>query len=401
MPKSNQAQPIKSIKEIALEYAHRLKAPIIPTNPQKKTFVRGWQNLSFEDSIKPSSLIRFRREYTNIAIRLGNGLCSIDFDDSDALESFLAINPLFSRTLTSRASRGANLWVRMRGEYPRLTKLQMQRLDKSWADVGEWRADGGYTVIYGQHHSGCAYQDNGATPIEIAFHQIQWPKGIHPFNNPEANSSKPDNFTETQRYRDTEDTDDVVVGGVVRSLNDAVEISTPQEVHTSDKCLFVFCRAIKRLELNRGASFTLVEMRAAFDIWHKVALPYLRPEQSKDSYFLEFMQKFSRTKHPLGSSELIDRVMKAVSSEPEPIEAHQFEDKTMRRLIAILYQFQKASGDSAFYLSSRTCAGLLGGSVTHTTANSWLRGLMACKILDEVEKATTHRAPRFRYKGKI
>ncbi|MEY4438452.1 MAG: hypothetical protein RL249_864, partial [Actinomycetota bacterium] len=43
-------------------------------------------------------------------------------------------------------------------------------------DVGEWRATGGQTVIFGTHPSGCRYRRLvKAVPVQITFAEINWP----------------------------------------------------------------------------------------------------------------------------------------------------------------------------------------------------------------------------------
>ena len=55
-------------------------------------------------------------EETNIAIVQGStssGLISIDFDEPEALDEFLTLNPSMWNTLTTSAARGANLWFKL------------------------------------------------------------------------------------------------------------------------------------------------------------------------------------------------------------------------------------------------------------------------------------------------
>lgn len=66
-----------------------------------------------------------------------NRLCSIDIDDDEMIEPFLAVNPLLRQTLCSRGPRGCNLWVRIEGVYPRPCDIK-QPDECPW---GEWRAN--------------------------------------------------------------------------------------------------------------------------------------------------------------------------------------------------------------------------------------------------------------------
>lgn len=116
-------------------------------------------------------------EHGNTGVLLGKasgGLCSIDIDIDEEVEKFLEINPRLQNTLQTRGQRGANLWVRIKGPVPKLTKLT--RHGEAW---GEWRGDGAQTVITGIHPSGIPYRYvNRVRPIEICFEEIRWPKGV-------------------------------------------------------------------------------------------------------------------------------------------------------------------------------------------------------------------------------
>ena len=145
----------------------------VPTG-KKGPRIRGWQRLRQTD-MTPEYLASLNHGQ-NIGVLLGaasEGLCSIDIDNDNQLEAFLGINPGLRESLISRGARGGNVWLRVQGEYPPPGTLVL--LGKPW---GEWRADGNQTVIYGQHPSGCHYQDNGRRPLKIKFSEIDWPDGL-------------------------------------------------------------------------------------------------------------------------------------------------------------------------------------------------------------------------------
>ncbi len=114
----------------------------------------------------------------NIGVLLGaasGGLGAIDIDDDDEVQPFLALNPRLTSTLRTKGARGAQIWVRLIGEYPKLTKLKTQ----DGADWGEWRCDGGQSVIHGVHPDGMNYQRVvGIRPVEIAFGDVHWPEHL-------------------------------------------------------------------------------------------------------------------------------------------------------------------------------------------------------------------------------
>lgn len=210
----------------------------IPTGEKGPAFT-GWQKITFEQSqAKVKRITEFRnampgeklaegksrvpvgppRPYPellaerakggNIGVLLGepsqlteNGrtwhLCSIDIDDTSAVEAFIAENPKIAFTLQTAGARGRNLWLWIEGPYPKLAKgLQWFSLEDheskaakgKWVKkgdpdpdhpFGEWRATGGQTVFFGKHPSGCDYQWLVKNPpVRITFDEINWPKGV-------------------------------------------------------------------------------------------------------------------------------------------------------------------------------------------------------------------------------
>lgn len=179
----------------ALRIATDLNAAVLPVSIEKKPALRRWQNLSHFDSIQPKRLLKFGSDFPNVGIVLGQasfGLCSIDCDSSSALADFLACNPMLHGTLVTKAHRGGNVWVRISGPYPRLSKIT--KMGQPW---GEWRADGGYTVIHGTHKEGMTYAGNGNPVLLLSFDQINWPDGVILIRNHESKSpNHPANSTE-------------------------------------------------------------------------------------------------------------------------------------------------------------------------------------------------------------
>ncbi len=150
---------------------------------QKNPGFEGWNTRTDADMRDPAYLARFNNG-CNVGVLLGepsNGLCSIDLDDEQWVEPFLTANPRLRATLRTKRLRGCNLWVRITGEYPPLTKLTHPRLKgKRGAplEVGEWRATGGQTLIAGEV-DGTRYQvEVERPPLEIAFNEIVWPEFV-------------------------------------------------------------------------------------------------------------------------------------------------------------------------------------------------------------------------------
>src|SRR4029453_9269148 len=105
----------------------------------------GWENFTAAKMQEPEYLVRLNHG-ANIGVLLGNGRVTIDLDCDENVEPFLKLNPRLGETLTSRRKRGCNLWLRIKGDYPKSCKLRT-RDGKEW---GEWRADKNQTVIFGE-----------------------------------------------------------------------------------------------------------------------------------------------------------------------------------------------------------------------------------------------------------
>jgi hypothetical protein len=160
----------------AHEIAEALGAVVIPVHRSKKPKYRYWRGLEYAKCLT-KDLLELYDDETNIAVVQGepsSGLISIDFDEAKALKEFLAINPAFEDTLTTSAARGANLWFKMRGNYPKLTHLKRGR--SIWA---EWRSTGAFTVIHGIHEQGMPYTSNEKKPINICLGDIVLPEDVH------------------------------------------------------------------------------------------------------------------------------------------------------------------------------------------------------------------------------
>jgi P4 family phage/plasmid primase-like protien len=136
----------------------------------------GWQNITVEQTNTPEYQEQLRR--SNIGVSLGrpsSGLCAIDIDVDDRLEGFLNLNPRLRATLITKGNRGAQMWMRIDGEYPASTKLK----DGLGSEIGEWRAGGNQSVIHGLHPAGMSYSRlNNAQPIQIEFKDVKWPDDL-------------------------------------------------------------------------------------------------------------------------------------------------------------------------------------------------------------------------------
>lgn len=174
-------------------------AVLLPIKSGKKgPEFAGWQTTTLAD-MTPENLSHLDHEH-NIGVLLGKpsqGLCSVDVDSDEDVAPFLAINPALATTLRTKGQRGCNFWVRINGEFPPLHSLTHRTKtnpDGKPLKVGEWRADGGQTVIFGTHPSGCKYQRVvRAAPAAMEFADIHWPddwvRAEPPSTNPDLEAT--------------------------------------------------------------------------------------------------------------------------------------------------------------------------------------------------------------------
>ena len=111
------------------------------------------------------------------------GIGSIDIDDDQGAEEFLALNPDLKDTLRTRGARGCNVWF-----YPEAGKCPAVAGSSGTASRG---ASGGYngcqTIIAGVHPSGSPYSDpvrNAGHPVSVRPYPVpaggNWP--VHPLH---------------------------------------------------------------------------------------------------------------------------------------------------------------------------------------------------------------------------
>lgn len=168
---------------VSLEHLNELfqcTAVLLPIRErEKRPRLLKWQTVDLARSQKPGYQKMLELPaYPNTGVLLGEpsgGLCATDFDNEEAAEAVLALNPELRRTLRSKGKRGCQIWLYPDGGYPhKIHKLT----DKAGQSVGEWRADGGQSVIRGIHPEGMHYQLLvDSKPLRIKFNDIQWPAG--------------------------------------------------------------------------------------------------------------------------------------------------------------------------------------------------------------------------------
>ncbi len=152
------------------------RATLVPYHHRtKKAVFRAHQKANLSVMEHPDYIATFGRYDRNAAVLLGhpsNGLVTLDFDKNEHADTFLEKNPKFRETLTTKASRGCNLWFYADGELPSSFDLK----DDDGGNIVELRASKRLTLIHGKHPSGQKYRVVvSAKPIRIRIKDIVWP----------------------------------------------------------------------------------------------------------------------------------------------------------------------------------------------------------------------------------
>lgn len=361
---------LKALNSLAAIY--RLLGPdaiLIPIpHGKKKPTKKQWQRTTLEGSRSTKWKAELRQG--NIGVLLGargNGIVTIDCDADAFANELLALNPQLATTLRTKGTRGCNFWLRCNGDFPRTVK-KLVGVDGS--PLGEWRADGGQTVIHGTHPSGCAYSIVHEAPIiTVEFAEIRWPSCIT--SPPRAEPS-----LLPMPHRDTADTADsadsvesadasgVCVAGVLLDVIPFLPKTGGQNHHE----LWNLARAALDVEKSMARRLTGQELTGIFDDWLRKN-QHLDPNQSRDEYFAEFMDACSHARIPL-SQRTLDYAIAAAKAETLPPEASGYSDPRFRLLIAVCWQLQLITTPRPFFLTARDASAFL--AVDAKTAHRWL-----------------------------
>lgn len=362
---------------------------------------RKWGHLTIAEMVKPDYLAKL--EHGNIGVVLGvksGNLVALDVDDDKLVEPFLAANPTLKNTLQTRGQRGRVFWLRMAGKYPdRTVKLKTHKPPPD-NDAGEWRAGANsQSIIHGIHpDTGKPYQVlNKVKPLVVEFSGIVWPNEI---SNPPRLGTQ-NRFTATEDTEDTKDTDEtnevLAAGCSICSVEDVLRFATPTAPHQNYHLAMVMGRGVKALEARAGKLFTPEQHRKLHNQWVKLAAQFLRSDQTKEDYFMEYLNAYKLAKFPLGQVALTEALKIAKKNPITPAALEWTENPDVRLLAALCRELQFIHGKEPFFLSARMVQKIFKHE-THATGAKWLRSFCVMDVLQEVEKGSGIRASRYRWK---
>ncbi len=317
---------------------------------QKRPKIEKWTELTIKDMQCPKHLHLLRM--SNIGVLLGKAsgwLCSIDIDSDELVPEFLRANPLMKQTLQSKGQRGQNFWVKIKGEYPSTKKIK-----RNDVAIGEWRADGSQTVIHGTHPCGQPYQILQHTaPVEIAFEQIQWPKGWSIKKTPKqeqptllpaeaaacpaqaASVSTADQAKSLKPKRPNL----IEIG----SVEQAIQETLPTQAHKNNDAIFKFARALKNVEAITGVQFGPEESDQAFAQWCEQN-PHLDADKIATEYKDKFIIGRVKAKHPLFE----DPRAYATDQAKDEVDGSKDRQELLERF---LFHLQSTTYPEAFFIS--------------------------------------------------
>jgi len=368
-------------------------AVLIPCQFKSKRPQSAWKHIGQQHMQDPDHLDKLAKA-GNIAVVLGKpsgGLVSLDFDDEGALKEFCSHNPKISQTLITAASRGANLWLRMLGDYPPL-----HRLIREGEQVGEFRSDGGYTLIHGVHPEGMNYRVKQSAPVvTVSYSDIEWPPNF--ICSPTSDV--------TERTEITEEYGSGVVG-MVRCSNERVfdpaflaDDFIPVKPKTNHVKLFEICRRIRGREVECGCRADLQQLINVFEYWYNKSTPFLCKSSSREEYLDEFLDAYERVQHP-EIDDILQTAMDRANEQPLPPEANNplFTTPKAKQLIALCYQMSQLSINGVFFISCRTAQKLL-ELPNHMRPARWLSLMVKADILKihQAGDRAKRRATRYTY----
>jgi Bifunctional DNA primase/polymerase, N-terminal len=374
-------------------HLHGLLGPAVflPWPSGSKGNHRKWKHLQLSDMTEPGHQSKLERA-GNIGVALGqvsNGLVTIDLDEDNYVDAFLAANPLLKTTLRTRASRGCNIWVRCSSEYPPSQRLK----NTSGAEIGEWRADGSQTIIIGTHPEGMLYQFVVEKPaITIVYGAIIWPESILPPRATESNRVRRVRENEVVAACSSDACSSSIEGFI---SEDSISQLAPTDFRQNNASLFNLARLVKSNEDAVTRLATPEELEFAFERWCEVARRFWR--HTRNDYWAEFLQAYHYARIGLNQDPIklaFERARKAALPK-----VTGFTDGRVRLLAGICREMERLIGNHSFFLPTRKLGELFG--VHWSTVARWLVAFEPLGIIHlapgEVRRRGGIRCPRYRH----
>ena len=173
----------------------------------------------------------------------------------------------------------------------------------------------------------------------------------------------------------------------------AIEATLPQEIGGRHRLLFAFGRQLKAMP--KYANADVRQLKPLVQIWHQAALPFIGTKPFEETW-LDFAEGWPKIKYAAGTEPIYVAFQRAIEGEL-PVEALQYEQEALQRLVALCRQLQADAGSSTFYLAGRVAADLVGAP--HTQVARWLRLLVVDGVIVVVKEGSRHRATEYRYRG--
>jgi putative DNA primase/helicase len=160
---------------------------------------KGWRKISYFETLEGSYQKLLYKKEVNIGVRLGDDeLCTIDCDTEPFLQEMLRLNPQLRETFCSCGEQARQIWGYFPGERPHQVHplkvhkdsplaIGLKDFDKKVQEskddmvaIGEWRAEGGQSVIMGIHPCGRPYTwPNGmVVPKQLNLSSLIWPRDV-------------------------------------------------------------------------------------------------------------------------------------------------------------------------------------------------------------------------------
>jgi len=358
---------------------------------------RKWGHLTIEMMDDPLYLKKLATG--NVGVALGeksNGLCTIDIDRDDLVEPFLSANPHLSGTLQSHGARGRVFWIRCIGDYPGGTKILKTGAGE---EVGEFRSTGGQSIIAGLHpDTGEPYQFVfSQPPLAVEYSLVCWDGVCVPPDCSQKSNKQKNKHKSLQSLNNSKTLlikSQHSVKCKILTEKDIVVRCLPTKIHANHNWLFQLARGVRALERERGTEYGDADLKRLFDLWHGQASPFLRPGQTCEEYFEEFLIACDCAERPLDEN-AVTTAWERVESAPLPQAASDFKSPAGKLLISLCWQLQLLAGESEFYLSCYKAAPLL--KVTPQQTAALLKQAVRKQILRVVEVWRTNRATRYRF----